>query len=156
MFAAKVHETRATLTGNATMALDVSRTALLPLGFEILADSSSELRVRGPGMQSNREPALLGASELQIQVASYEITARATLGGVATMKAFLYLFPPALALALGLAFAFWGMSAWWTCLAWAAPWVVLSPWMAWHLERRTTRAVDRLIHGMAGAGAGRA
>jgi hypothetical protein len=156
MFTAKVHETRATLTGNATTALAVARTALLSLGFEILSDSSSELVAHGPGMGSNREPALLGASELQLQVAGYEVVARATLGGVAALKTFLYLFPPALALALGLGFAYSGMGGWWACLAWALPWLVLSPWLAARLERRTTQAVDRLVQGMAGAGAGRA
>ena len=38
-----------------------------------------------------------------------------------------------------------------TLLFAVAPWLLLSPWMASLMERRTTRAVDRLVSGMAGA-----
>ena len=151
MFDPKVHEYSAPLRGDAVAALDVARTALLSPGFEILTESEAELCARGPGMHSNREPALLGASELRIRVTSSMIPARATLGGVATMRAFLFLFPPGLALSLALIFALSGMGMWWVSLFAVAPWLLLSPWMASLIERRTTRAVDRLVSGMAGA-----
>ena len=83
------------------------------------------------------------------------IAARATLGSVAKIKAFLFLFPPGLALFLGLTFALFGDGDWWISVAWAVPWLVFAPWMAWAPERRTTRAVDRLVGGMARARARR-
>lgn len=151
MFDPKVHEVSTPLAGDPAAALDVARIALLSLGFEILADSEAELCARGPGMQSNRQPALLGASELSLRVTSSDVAARATLGGVAAMKAFLFLFPPGLALALALLFGLLGMQNWWVAGAAVAPWLLLSPWMAALIEFRTTRAVDRLVRGMAGA-----
>ena len=151
MFDPKVHEYAAPLRGDAAAALDVARTALLSLGFEIVTDSAAELRAHGPGMRSNREPALLGATELRLQVMNSQIAARATLGGVATMKTFLYLFPPGLVLLLSAVFALAGRGVWWVGLAWVLPWLFISPLMAFAIERRTTRAVDRLVSGMAGA-----
>jgi len=151
MFKAKLHEYSTSLHGDAAAAFDVARTALLSLGFEILRDSDGELRAKGPGMQSNRQPALLGASELHFQINGSTLVVRATLGGVRTMKMFLYLFPPALALSFTIPMAFSGQGSWWACFAWAAPWLLLSPWMAAALERGTSRAVDRLVDGMAGA-----
>ena len=151
MFDPKVHECSAPLLGNAAAALDVARTALLSLGFEILSESKAELCARGPGMQSNREPALLGASEMRLRISSSQVAARATLGGVATMKAFLYLFPPGLALSMELFFALYGMGGFGKTLLCVTPWIFLSPWIVSRLERRTTHAVDRLVNGMAGA-----
>ena len=136
MFDPTVHEVSAPLRGDAAAALDVARIALLSLGFEIVSETDVELFARGPGMQSNREPALLGASELRLEVTSSKVAAQATLGGVATMKAFVFLFPPGLALSLALVFAFFGMGKWRVALAWAAPWLLISPWMASRNSRR--------------------
>ncbi|MBW2268061.1 MAG: hypothetical protein JRH16_05760 [Deltaproteobacteria bacterium] len=151
MFDARVHECSAPLLGGASAALDVARTALLSLGFEIVAESESQLSARGPGLHSNHQPALLGASELSFQVTPASVDARATLGGVATLKAFLYVFPPGLALVLMLGFAAMGMGVLWQTALAVAPWLVLSPWLAASIERKTTQAVERLVHGMAGA-----
>ena len=151
MFGPKPHQCRAPLTGNARDAMDVARTTLLALGFEILSETETELCARGPGMNSSREPALVGASELELRVTPSHVDARATLGGVATMKAFLYLFPPGLALSLALVFALCGIGSWWICLFSVAPWLFFSPWIASAIERRTASAVDRLVRGMAGA-----
>lgn len=139
------------MRGDAAAALDVARIALLSLGFEILTESDTELHVRGPGMQSNRELALLGASALNLRVTSSAISDRATLGGVATLKAFLYLFPPVLALSLALVSALTETGGWWVSLLCGAPWIFLSPWMPSALERRATKAVDRLVSGIASA-----
>lgn len=151
MFEAKVHEISVPLGGDPAAALDVARIALLSLGFEILADSEAELCARGPGMQSNRQPALLGATELSLHVTSSSVDARATLGGVSSMKAFLFLFPPGLALGLAIVFALLEMPEWWVAALSVAPWLVLSPWIASLVERRAIQAVDHLVSGMAGA-----
>ncbi len=151
MFEAKLHVTSSPLLGDAAAALNVARTALLSLGFEISHDTKSELHARGPGLQSNRQPALLGASELRFRIEHSAVAAEATLGGAATMVAFLYLFPPGLALGLAAMSGLFGLGEWWISLLWVAPWLFLSPWMASSIERNTTKAVDRLVNGMAGA-----
>ena len=69
-------------------------------------------------------------------------TAKATLGGVATMRAFVLLFPPGLVLSLFVIFKLAGMNVSWLMLLAAAPWVVIGPLMAGSIERRTTRAVE--------------
>jgi hypothetical protein len=154
MFDPKVHECSHPLRGSAEAALDVARTALLALGFEIVAEDAGQLHALGPGLQSNRQPALLGASELHIRLDRTRVSARATLGGVATLRAFLFVFPPALALLISAIGLLSGVDVGWTALLSVSPWLVLSPWLAAALERHTMRAVDRLIHGMAGARAG--
>ena len=93
----KVHECGVALRGDARAAFDVARPALLALGFDIVQESDTELIARGPGLQSNREPGLLGATELHFRIAVQQLAARATLGGVARMKTFFYLFPIGLA-----------------------------------------------------------
>lgn len=151
MLATRTHHCDTPFEGDPRDAFDVARTALLSQGFEILEDSASELCARGPGMHSTQQPALLGASELRFRVASSMLSATATLGGVASMKRFVILFPPALVLSLTATLAVTQAGgSWWALLA-AAPWLLLAPWISSLLEHRTTRAVDRLVRGMAGA-----
>ena len=71
--------------------------------------------------------------------------------GVATLKAFVLLFPPGLVLSLFVIFKLAGMDVPWLMLLAAAPWIVIGPLMAGSLERRTTRAVEALVRGMAHA-----
>ena len=96
-----------------------------------------------------RQPALLGVSRFRFQIAASTLTASATLGGVASMKTFVTLFPPGLILSLVVLFAVLGQGISVLGLWLAAPWLVISPLMAVLIERRTTRAVDRLARSMA-------
>jgi len=84
-------------------------------------------------------------------VAGSTLTVTATLGGVATMKTFVYLFPPGLVVGLFAIFRLTGMSVPWLLLLAAAPWVFIAPFMAGRMERGTIRAVERLTRGMAQA-----
>lgn len=149
MFEAKVYEYSTPFRGNPDAAFAVAKTALLAQGFEILPGSSAELRAQGPGMQSTQQSALLGVSEFRFQVSASTLTATATLGGVARMKAFVLLFPPALILSLVVLFALLGRGISYLGLWLIAPWLVVSLLMAALVERRTMRAVDRLARGMA-------
>ncbi|MCP4696639.1 MAG: hypothetical protein GY862_07300 [Gammaproteobacteria bacterium] len=149
MFKPKEYEYSSPFHGKAAEAFNVARTALLSLGFEILLDSGTELHAEGPGMHSNQQPELLGVSLLRLRIASSKITAAATLGGVATMKTFIYLFPPGLAVALLLTFGFMGMGISWFHTLWVLPWIFIAPLMGAALERKTIRAVERLVRGMA-------
>jgi len=149
MFNPKQYESSVEFVGNAAAAFDVARTALLALGFEILVDSDTELHAEGPGMHSNRQPDLLGVSRLQIDISSSKITARASLGGVAKMKSFVYLFPPGLVLLLFFIGSLYSTRVSWLYILLILPWVVISPLIGSVLEHKTKKAVDRLVHGMA-------
>ena len=137
--------------GNAAEAFNVARTALLALGFEILVDSDTEMRAEGPGMHSNRQPELVGVSLLQLMISSSKISATAALGGVARMKTFVYLFPPALVISLYLINLAAGGEMSWLYILFILPWLVIAPLIGSALERKTTRAVERLVRGMAKA-----
>ena len=100
-------------------------------------------------MQSNREPALLGVSELRLRVTGSTIAATAKLGAIANLRAFILLFPPSLCLGLALLFTLLKMPVNWDLSVLLVPWLVIGPWLASSLERRTIRAVDRLVRGMA-------
>ena len=155
MFEAKIYRFSTEFSGDASAAMDVGRIALLSQGFNILSDTGSELHAHGPGMHSNSQPPLVGATDFIIQVGSSTVAATATLGGIARMKKFLYLFPPGLALSLGLFGAFAEIEKLWYSLLFAAPWLLFSPVMARAMEHKTIQAVDSLIRGMAQAGANR-
>ena len=153
MFEAKIHRYATSFSGDTKEAMHVGRTALLSQGFEILSDTGSELHARGPGMHSNSQPPLVGASECIIEVGASTVSITATLGGIARMKAFIYLFPPGLALLLGIFAAVAEMRESWYALLFVAPWLFLSPWMAIAMEKQTIESVNSLTRGMAQAGA---
>jgi hypothetical protein len=145
----KRYEYSTPFRGDPDVAFAFAKTTLLAQGFEILPGSSAELRATGPGMRSTRQPALLGVSEFRFQIAASALTASATLGGVARLKTFVTFFPPGLILSLVALFAALGHGIWYLGLWLAAPWLIISPLMAALIERRTTRAVDRLARSMA-------
>ena len=148
MSGARVFECSAPFRGRAEAAFDLARTTLVSQGFQIESESHDEMKAVGPGMHSNHQPPIVGASRLQVRAAGSTITARATLGGVATMRAFVLLFPPGLVLSLFVIFKLAGMDVSWLMLLAAAPWVLIGPLMAGSIERRTTRAVEALVRGM--------
>jgi len=149
VFEPKRYECSTPFRGDPDAAFTLAKTALLAQGFEILPGSSAELRATGPGMRSTRQPALLGVSEFRFQIAASALVVSATLGGVSSLKAFVCFFPIALILSLVVLFAALGHGTSYLGLWLAAPWLVISPLMAVLIERRTTRAVDRLARSMA-------
>lgn len=149
MFEPKEYRYTVPFRGNASDALGIARTSLLSLGFEISVISENELHANGPGMRSTQQPDLLGVSNLRLKIDSSSITAVAKLGGASSMKAFVYLFPPALALLLFMIFTLVGMDVSWIHSLWVLPWFFISPWMGKMIVSKTTRAVDRLVRGMA-------
>ena len=149
MFEPKRYEYSTPFRGDPDAALMLAKTVLLAQGFEILPGSSAELRAEGPGMRSTRQSALLGVSEFRFQIAASTLTASATLGGVARMKAFVVLFPIGLIFSLVVLFAALGQGASYLGLWATLPWLVVSPLMAALIERRTMRAIDRLARSMA-------
>ena len=138
-------------SGNPADAFNVARTALLSLGFEILVDSGEELHAEGPGMHSNQQPELLGASLVKLNVAGSNINVTAELGGVATMKTFVYLFPPGLVLSLFILNSMLGEGVSGLIYLVVLPWLLIAPLIGRKLENNTTRALGRLVRGMAQA-----
>ena len=115
------------------------------------------MRLRGPGMQSNRQSALLGATDIWLRVTGSEIAVSATLGGVAKMKAFVTLFPPGLILSLLVGFWAAGMAPfdWGWLLLMVGPWFFIAPFMAASMKRNTENAIDGMVRGMAQVGSSR-
>ena len=148
MFEPGIHEYQVPFQGDVPAAFNVARTTLLSQGFEIVSESDSEMCARGPGMHSNQQSPIVGVSDFRLLVRGGMVGATATLGGVARMSAFVYLFPPGLALGLVLLFALLGVDFSWTTVLWAAPWLVLSPWMASSMKRKTVASIERLVRGM--------
>ncbi len=152
MLAPTVYNYSVPFAGNAAKVLDVARTTLLSLGFEIQIDTPSELAARGPGMHSTQQPALLGATSVHLRLSSSEITAEAILGGAATMKRFIVLFPPGLMVSLLLFNNIFVAPVSLIHLLWVLPWFAVAPLFGRAIERSTIRAVERLVRGMAQAG----
>jgi hypothetical protein len=142
------HECEIPFSGDPAIALEVARTALLGQGFEIVDQSSGELRATGPGMNSTHQPPLCGASEITFLVGTSAVVARAQLGGARKMKMFLWLFPPGLGLTLTVLFVLFGVSRSWVPLLAVSPWLVLSPIMSSWIQQRTKKAVDGLARSM--------
>ena len=153
MLGVTTHHYSTPFNGDAAKAMDVARNALLSLGFEIVHEAKDELVAEGPGMHSNQQPALMGATEIRLRVERHDISVEAVLGGAATMKRFVVLFPPGLAAFLLIFFHFMpegGIPL--IHLIWILPWFLLAPLLARAMERGPVNAVERLVRGMAQAG----
>lgn len=137
--------------GNNADALNIARVALLSLGFGILSESENELEASGPGMHSNQQPDLLGATHIHLRLSRTEISVNAILGGVDTMKRFVYFFPPALVISLLVMGSIFGdaIEAYFYLLI--IPWIFIGRFIGKILEKTTTTAIDRLTRGMAQA-----
>jgi len=151
MFEPREHEYTVPFDGSAADALDVARAALLALGFEIVLDSDRELHAEGPGMHSNQQPALVGASLIRFSVSESSVSVKAMLGGVATMKTFVYLFPPGLVTLLLVMTKFLEPSFSLLHLFWVLLWSGIAPIIGRAFEHGTNQAIDRLVRAMAQA-----
>ena len=149
MFKPKKYQYSTPFSGDAGEALKIAKTTLLSLGFEITAKSENELHAIGPGLRSTQQPDLLGVTELKLKIDPSSIIANAVLGGAARMKAFVIIFPPGLVLFLLLIFSLIGMDVSLIHALWFLPWLFISPLMGNMIERKTIRAVESLVRGMA-------
>jgi len=149
VFEAKVYECSTPFRGDPELALGLAKEALREHGFAILPGSSAELRAEGPGVRSFHRSALLGVSEIRIQIAASTLTVSATLGGVAAANRLATFLPPAVALLLVISRALLGRGVAYPGLWFAALWLVASPRIEALVERRTTQAVDHLAREIA-------
>lgn len=141
------HESRASFSGDAGAVLDRAVDQLATIGFMLTDRSSTSRALAGPGMRSTRQPPLVGAAEIVIEREGGEMVVRADLGGIRTMKLFLWIFPPSLCLFIGASIALTNEPVDWTAVALPAlPWLIISPLMSRFIERRTRRALDAWLH----------
>lgn len=135
------------LNADPSQALETARATLLSHGFQITTDPRGILEAKGPGMNSSKQSALLGVSQLQISASESTVRVVADLGGLRPMRLLLYGLPIGLAVLFLVLFGFSFGFSWGYALP-LLPWVVLSPLMARWLEKRTRRALDVLVHNM--------
>ncbi len=148
--------------GNADKAFGLAESALTALGFRLTQRTTSSLEMTGPGMNSSRESALVGASRVHVNKGNGELTMEADLGGVQRMARFVMLFPISMCLFLALLFgvvftAVFGPGNWMYAVAGAIGanalvWMVLGPWMARRFHKRTCDGLDTLLANMVAVG----
>ena len=151
MFEARVFRYETPHSGSISGSMQVVRTALLGLGFEVEGRGESQLYAVGPGMHSNQQPELLGVSELWLDISDGKVRIEAILGAVAKFKKFVALFPPLLIISLYIPAALFDESVDWTIGLWGFAWIFLAIPINRALDSRTERAVARLARGMAQA-----
>jgi hypothetical protein len=145
--------------GNTAKAFDLALSALTPLGFQAVTRDALSLELVGPGMNSTRQSALLGASRIQITRSGRELAIEAELGGVEWMGRFLVLFPIGLCLFLAVLF-FVVFSLLFNNRLWVIPvvavtggnallWLFLAPYLTRVIKARTCRGIDALLNNMA-------
>ena len=147
----------APFTGDPARAIDVAVSILAPVGFRIDEKTASEVRLTGPGMNSNRQNPLVGASSIHLVASRTELALAAELGGVRRMSRFVIWFPLILCLVL------FGIGAAVAAIKFpqqlqmvltiaAIPvginillWLILGPIISRHLKRKTCEALDVLL-----------
>ncbi len=155
-------------SGESAPAFDRALSILGAAGFTIQQQDRDSIEFTGPGLNSSRESAILGATKIRIQLDRDSIQLDAELGGVVRMKRFLNTFIPSLAVLLvviigpftgwvagmqnGLGFGVPGLPG----LKWLMftvpitllpflPWIVVTPWVAGKIRTRTINAIDGLL-----------
>ena len=134
--------------------MQVAIDALVANGFRIGSKTDSTLSCTGPGMNSTSQNPLRGISNAQITVSGSTISIRAELGSVKFMIVFL------IALFTGMSLFFlviFGVMHVHTRQPSQVPpfllptilGIVLVPFLGVVTKRRTTRAIDALLHNMA-------
>jgi hypothetical protein len=148
--------------GDLDKAFDLAIAALTALGFHLNERTPSSVRFTGPGMNSNRQSPLLGASRLEIRSHHGHLELTADLGAAERLIRFVRVFPIALNCVLGIVFLvvfgtiFGGRAA---PLFWISPvigvtllngavWAILGPWIARNIHQRTLRGLDSLLNAM--------
>jgi len=148
--------------GDFDKALDLAIAALTALGFRLESRTTDSARLTGPGMNSNRQNPLLGASRLDINLHQGQLDLAADLGAAERLMQFTRVFPIAVNGALGLsllvsfgiAFAGWAPIFLWLvpvvaiALLNGAVWAILGPRIARSIHQRSCRGLDALLNTM--------
>jgi hypothetical protein len=138
--------------GDGIAAFRLAESSLLAAGFRLSNSSESRRQFHGPGMNSSRQNALVGASELTLARSGPKLVLEAELGGVRRMQRFILWFPSLLIIGLaGLlstVFFFvmptraWVLPVLLTCGANLGLWLVLGPIMSRTMRNKTIASLD--------------
>jgi hypothetical protein len=149
--------------GDTEKAFGLAESALTSIGFRIVQRTDHALDLVGPGMNSSRESALVGASQIQFRHGHGELAVEAKLGGVERMSRFVTLFPIGLCLFLFVVFSVifgfvvrqrgWVIPVAGATGGIAVLWLLLGPVMARGIRARTCRGLDALVSNMVAVGA---
>lgn len=132
---------------------------LLPLGFEIVNDTSYGLTVNGPGYRSTRQPPLHGISTAVFDFSRSQIVIDAELGGVSRIsQLLLFILIGVGFLDSAIFFALWyflpelNQHRWFLFIPALTllPWIFIAPWMTRFIRRRCEDAIDKLLRNAAG------
>jgi hypothetical protein len=148
--------------GDTDKAFRLAESALTAIGFRLTERTPGSVELVGPGMNSTRESALVGASRIRLVGGRGELAVEADLGGVVRMSRFVTLFPIGLVLLVGVVSSAvrgaqsgpgnWivGVAAW--VGGNAVLWLLLGPLMARWIRARTCRGLDALLANMVAVG----
>ncbi|MFN9639114.1 MAG: hypothetical protein ACK56W_03690 [Pirellula sp.] len=137
-------------------------------GFTIVNRNERTASLIGPGLNSTKQNALLGASKICLKLEGNQLGLEAELGGVESMQRFLNRFPLLLGLVLGILFCLiggfvigqqfgvgfgapWAQGWKWMLVTFGfsmlpvTPWIFLSPWIGKMLRTRTQLALNALV-----------
>jgi hypothetical protein len=154
----QVVEDFVSFSGDPSRAFDTALRTLLPLGFQVINESSSQLIVTGPGFTSTQQNALLGISRAEFTAERSSLKVLTELGAVDRMQRFLIILLVGLGLFdslvfLGLWYFLDKLRAHTWFLAIPAltlvPWVVIGPILTRWIGNRTREALNRLLQNMA-------
>ena len=148
--------------GDPDKAFSLAEPALTAIGFCLTERTPTAVEFVGPGMNSSRQSALVGASRIHVQSNRGELALEADLGGVARMARFVTLFPVALCAFLAILFivlfrVLFGPGPWLVTVVAstggiALLWLLLGPLMARGIRARTCHSLDALLANMVKVG----
>jgi len=90
---------------------DTCKQVLFPQNYKITEKSDSAFVFEGGGLSNTKQNPLLGATRIAVTVSNNRLDIHSELNGVAFMRKFVILFPPALCVFLGAVFYFTGKGA---------------------------------------------
>jgi len=135
-------------------ARDTVLQTLLPLGFEMINDSSYGFTVSGPGYRSTRQSPLLGISTAVFDFGRGQLTVDAELGGLNRMTRWLLIILISVGLIdASIFFALWyylpelNQQRWFLFIPALTllTWVFVNPFIIQFLRRRCQDAIDTLL-----------
>jgi hypothetical protein len=129
--------------------------SLAALGFQIVTHNRDVVELVGPGMRSSHQNPLVGASKVTIRSLGREVAIEADFGAVGRLIRTLGIVIFSMAILFLVLFGFvipcpHPVLRYILPVLPLAPWPFLLPWMSWLFRRRTARALDALLEGVAG------
>lgn len=151
------YEENVRFSGDGKRAFDIALAALLPLGFQIESQNSTQLVFSGGRYFSTKQNALLGMSRVEFNLRPATLGIKAELGGVAKMQRFLQYILVGLCLFDVILFTIlWVLldelhpHPWILAIPLAVfiPWILIAPKMTTWIRERSVEAINSLLSKM--------